>query len=187
MHIHFYGPYPLCSEEHDVLHSCEHASKGGVYLWAVPNEEHGFLITYIGETERSFYHRTKDHLIQALGGNYAVADPAPFDGDWHTVWRGLWRKGTRDKPPEFLANYEELVPKIKANLLAHRIFVAPFDCERRLRRRIEGALAAGVSDTSCHLMSGDIRYSSRKKDEEPVDVTITSDVLIAGLPSGLVV
>jgi hypothetical protein len=116
----------------------------------------------------------------------AGARPAPLDKKWHTVWRGLWRKGTRDKLPEFLANYETLAPKIKANLLAHRIFVAPFDCEQRLRRRIEGALAVAVGDTPFHLMAGDIRYNIRKKDEESVNVTITSDVMIGGLPSGLV-
>jgi hypothetical protein len=186
MKLHFYGPYPLCSTEHDVLDGCQYAGSGGIYVWVVPTENHGLLVDYIGETGKSFYERTKEHIIRSLGGDYEILEPSEMiRGKATVVWRGLWRRGTRDQLPQFLSRYETLAPIIKSYLLNHLIFVAPIDCEVRLRRRVEGALATAVSAATHHLVPEDIRYVTRRPNERPVDVTITCDHRIVGLPARL--
>ena len=96
--IHFHGPYPLCSAEHDVPAGCPHAGMAGLYLWTVPTTQHGLVVDYVGEASTSFYRRTKDHIIQTLGGNYLVLEPdAMLRGERDVVWAGLWRAGTRDQ------------------------------------------------------------------------------------------
>jgi hypothetical protein len=99
---------------------------------------------------------------------------------------GLWRKGTRDRIPKFLSRFEELAPAIKAGLMLRQLFVAPIDCERRLRRRVEGALAAEIAKTPHHLLADDIRYHLRGDNESPIGVEVTCDVAIAGLPCALI-
>jgi hypothetical protein len=144
-----------------------------------------YRVSYLGQTVRSFYNRNKEHLIQKLGGNYQICDPeAMINGRHEVVWNGMWRKGTRDKLPEFLAQYERLAPIIKRSILVTKLFVAPLKVERRICQRIEGALAVAIkSDAEASsLLPKDIRYILKKENEEPILVTIESEQLIEGLP-----
>ena len=181
----FYGPYTICSEENDVLHDCPYASDEGIYLWAVRMNSGSYRILYIGETSTSFYKRTKDHLIQTLGGNYLICDPeAMVFGRSEILWKGLWRKGTRNKLPEFLSRYESLAPKIKKFIFIQKLFVASIKIDRRLRKRIEGALAFAIREDAeaSSLLPNDIRYIRRRDDEDPVLVSISAERKIEGLP-----
>jgi hypothetical protein len=74
MHLHFCGPFSLCSETADALDDCEHQNSGGLYLWTVEQNTGNYKISYLGETARSFYSRTKEHITQTLGGNYRTID-----------------------------------------------------------------------------------------------------------------
>jgi hypothetical protein len=182
--IHFHGPYPLCSAERDVLAGCPHARVAGVYLWAVPTSEHGLVVDYVGETSTSFYGRTKEHVIQTLGGNYLVLDPdAMLRGKREVVWAGLWRAGTRDQLPAFFARLGDLAPIVRRYLLLHHVLVAPLAGDRRLRQRIEAAIATTVYESLPRLVADDIRYRGRRANEEPIGVTITADCAVRGLPS----
>jgi len=186
MQLHFHGPYPLCSETADLLHGCPHAKSAGIYLWVVPSESIGFVVDYVGETSTSFYSRTKEHLIQTLGGNYLILEAQDLLQRLSTVlWRGLWRRGTRDQMPQFLAQYESLAPKIKEYVLLHRVFVAPIQCEQKLRRRIEGAFASAFRSSTPNLLPDDVRYLSRPPSEQAVRVVVSADCTIAGLPEVL--
>ncbi len=181
----FHGPYTICTEENDVLHDCPYASDEGIYLWVVGLNSGSYRISYIGETGVSFYKRTKDHLIQTLGGNYLICDPeAMVHGRNEILWKGLWRKGTRDKLPEFLSRYESLAPKIKKSILIQDLFVAPVKIDRRLRQRIEGALAFAIREDAeaSSLLPNDIRYIRRRDDEESTLISIFSEEKIEGLP-----
>ena len=181
----FYGPYALCSEESDVLHDCPYASDEGIYLWVVRMSSGSYRVLYIGETGISFYKRTKEHLIQTLGGNYLICDPADMvRGRNNVIWKGLWRKGTRDKLPEFLSHYESMAPKIKKFILIQKLFVAPTKIDRRFRQRIEGALAFAIREDAeaSSLLPNDIRYIRRRDDEDPTLVSIFSKYKIEGLP-----
>ncbi|MEJ5357916.1 MAG: hypothetical protein WHT06_04515 [Desulfobacterales bacterium] len=184
--LHFEGPYPVCSDSADVLDGCPHSKESGIYLWAVQMPTGRYRITYIGETSASFYRRIKDHVIQTLGGNYRICDPTAMgNGIQRIVWDGLWRKGTRDKLPEFLRRYAELVPLIKESLKTEVVFLAVLECHRRLKRRIEGALAEAhrACPEKASLLPEDIRYFRRRADEVPVAVQVSAEKEIEGLPS----
>jgi hypothetical protein len=103
------------------------------------------------------------------------------------VWNGLWRKGTRERTAEFFRRYEELAPLVKRHLQCHSVFVAPFQADVRLRRRIEGALARYLRTLgeASSLLPADIRYVVRRDDECPIVVSIAADCAIEGLPSEL--
>lgn len=181
----FHGPYAICSEEKDVLYDCPYASDEGIYLWVVRMSSGFFRVSYIGETGTSFYKRTKDHLIQTLGGNYLICDPEDMvRGRNNVIWKGLWRKGTRNKLPEFLSNYASLAPKIKKSILIQKLFVSPFKVDRRLRQRIEGALAIALRENTeaSTFLPEDIRYIRRRENEIPTLVSIFSEQKIEGLP-----
>lgn len=145
---------------------------------------YGLVVDYIGETSTSFYQRTKEHVIQQLGGNYSILDPDALQrGVRSVVWAGLWRAGTRDQIPSFLARHDELSPITRRYLLAHRLLLAPLACDRRVRQRIEASIAVAVHASEPRLVASGVRYRGRRSDEEPIHVTITSDCEVRGLPS----
>ena len=181
--LHFYGPYDLCSEVNDILHDCPYTSDQGIYLWAVKMTTGNYRVSYIGETGVSFYKRMKEHLIQKLGGNYQICDPEAMKrGEHKVIWNGLWRKGTRDKMPEFFSQYESLAPTIKKCISTLKLFVAPIKLESHQRRVIEGALAEAIKsdEMASSLLPKDIRYYRSK--DTGVLVSCTSDKPIEGLP-----
>src|SRR6266704_6014224 len=72
MRLHFHGPFSVCSETDDVLANCPLRSGTGIYLWAVKQLTGVYRTSYLGETSESFYGRTKEYVVQTLGGNYRV-------------------------------------------------------------------------------------------------------------------
>jgi hypothetical protein len=185
VNLHFRGPFSICSETDDVLANCPFRNGRGIYLWAVELLTTRYRISYLGETSRSFYCRTKEHLIQTMGGNYRVIDPDQMSqGIQQIVWNGLWRRKTRDKLPDFLSNYESLAPLIKRYLFGQVIFVAPLECELRLQRRVEGALAQHLRSLpeASSLLPNDIRFVLRIATESAVTMSVSADADIEGLP-----
>jgi hypothetical protein len=186
--LNFLGPFDLCGEANGILDGCEERDASGIYLWAVKVNDN-YRVTYVGETGTSFYQRTKEHIIQTLGGNYRVCDVAEMQqGIQKVLWNGLWRIGTRDKLPEFLSRYEELAPLIKAYLKAQVIFVAVTECDHSLRKRIEGAIAFSLrsNNIASSLFPSDIRYQKRKSGEAPISVALRSKSEIEGLPDHII-
>jgi hypothetical protein len=106
------------------------------------------------------------------------------------VWLGLWRKDTKDKMPEFAERHLSLAPVIQEYLEAIELFLAPIEGNRRLRERIEGAIAHQIREQSApasSLLPPDIRYRSRMQSEVPVSLDIECDQVVLGLPSQMVV
>lgn len=185
LHLHFHGPFAPCSEISDIFDDCEYRDSTGLYLWAVELPTGCYRISYIGETGRSFYHRTKEHIIQTLGGNYRVIDADQMrQGVERIIWDGLWRGDAQKRLPEFLRRYETLAPLTKRYLFGQAIFLAPFRGETRLRRRIEVALAHHIRSKpdASGLLPGDIRYVVRKAAQSAVKIDISADRPIEGLP-----
>ena len=57
----------------------------------------------------SFYQCTKEYVINSLGGYYEICErQALLERIIKIQWLGLWRKGTRDKMPEFIRQLREL-------------------------------------------------------------------------------
>lgn len=183
--LEFFGPFKLCGTKAKLLFEQDMAQLPGVYLWTVPYQD-GFLINYVGETGASFSRRMKDHMIQCLGGHYRVLDAEHMlEGKKRILWNGVWRKGTRDLLPMFVdEKYIELAPRIRDYLRVLEIFIAPIETDRRTRRRIEGSIALslrGKAEPVGSFVSEDVRYYGRKKDETPIQVSITSSARLLGL------
>jgi len=185
----FEGPFGLIRNSEPFLFDQAKAKEPGIYLWTVPYCRGGYLVSYIGETSASFGQRLKDHLIQTVGGNYRICDPdSLMRGEPRVLWNGLWRKGTRDKFHEYIERFEELAPVIRKLLQIEVVFVAPFRSERRLRQRLEGAIAKHIrsqpSPVSAVLPS-DVRYYQRRIDETPITATVECHCQVLGLPQEL--
>jgi len=182
----FYGPYPLWSEERDILLDCPCAKQGGIYLWTVKTHDGQYRISYIGQTTRSFYDRTKEHLINQLGGLYNIYDAGDLrQGNLTVLWGGLWGRGRQDKLPEYQRQFLDLAPHVTASLKVQHLFVAPLDIEKRLLNRIEGAIASTIrecAEASSLLPSG-VRYRTRNNAEDPIKVLIEFLHPIQGLPA----
>lgn len=187
--LNFEGPFGLMRNSKSFLFDQAKAKEPGIYLWTVPYCRGGYLVSYIGETSASFGQRLKDHLVQTVGGNYRICDPDSLTrGEPEVLWNGLWRKGTRNKFHEYIERLEELAPVIRKLLQIEAIFVAPLQCETRLRQRIEGAIANFIRSQPAPVPSvlpSDIRYYQRKADEPPVTVTILCNSQVIGLPQEL--
>jgi hypothetical protein len=187
--LNFEGPFGLTKSLVPLLFDHPIAKESGLYLWTVPYFQGGYLVTYIGETCTSFGQRIKEHLIQLMGGNYRICDPDLIvKGKVEVLWNGLWRKGTRDKMPEYLERLEEFTPNLRKLLQIKVVFVAPFKTTRRLRQRLEGALAKHIKSQPAPVSSVlplDIRYYQRKADETPVTMAIKCHCHIHGLPKEL--
>ena len=184
--IEFFGPFILASVNTDVLNDCAFANKRGLYIWAVEMPNKTFRITYIGETQRSFYLRTKEHIVKQLGGYYRVCEPNKLkNGECDFIWDGLWGKDSKNRFPEFLSNYLLLAPKIKESLLAHSIFLAPLNVEADKQKRIESAIASEVrknSNESALFLSG-VKYDQPLMQKENFIVKIKSSRVLEGLPT----
>lgn len=189
INLNFEGPFGLAGDNDKILFQEPISKKCGIYLWATPYIEGGFLINYIGETGVSFWQRMKDHMIQTMGGNYRLCDPdALLKGEERILWNGLWRKGTRDKMVEYLDNLVKLAPAIQKTFQITNIFVAPFEAERRIRQRVEGALAVYIKEQpppASSLLPRDIRFYYRGNEESPISVSLRCSANIHGLPNQL--
>lgn len=185
LNLKVHGPFNILSETEDILKKCPFAKDKGIYLWAAKLHSGTYKATYIGETNRSFYHRTKEHLIQTLGGNYQVCDPEKLLNDEKEIlWNGLWRTGTRTLMPQFIKQYPELAPKIVSYLKTQVLFFIPFNLEKNCRRRIESALAQTVLNhpEASRLLARDIRYLKPKIYESSIAVNLIDHLKVEGLP-----
>ena len=185
LNLKVHGPFNILSETEDILKKCPFSKDQGIYLWAAKLHSGTYKATYIGETNRSFYHRTKEHLIQTLGGNYQVCDPEKLLNDEKEIlWNGLWRTGTRTLMPQFIKQYPKLAPKIVTYLKTQVLFVIPFSLEKTCRRRIESALAQAIIDhpEAYRLLARDIRYLKPKIYESTITVKLSNHSKIEGLP-----
>jgi len=184
--LEFNGPLGLVPGEHAYLFHDELAHAQGIYLWAVPYHLGGYLPLYIGETSASVGRRIEDHLIKTVGGYNRICDPdLLLRGEPRVLWNGLWRRGTRGRFPEYLGLVEQLLPAIRRELQMEVVFVAPLKIESRLRRRVEGALAAHIKAQpapASSIFPTDVRYYTRNASEAAVEVSVSCSSKIYGLP-----
>ena len=185
--LHFHGPYPLCSEESDALAECEFREQAGVYLWVAKQLTGSYRIEYIGET-KCFVKRIRGHINEVLCGNYRIPDSEKRrEGNQTLVWRGLLHPSMRGRSHEFIRDYQKVAPAIAKYLLTSELFFAPCECERRMRQRIEGALAKYLCSVplAATIFQADVRYQPRSAKEIPVVMSFTTNYEIEGLPSSL--
>jgi hypothetical protein len=159
----------------------------GLYLWTVPQLEAGEFVYYVGETGRSFGTRMEEHLKEHLAGFYHLYDPDLFQkGTKRMVWEGHWDVDRKRSVNEIVENYPTLCETIGRLTGLYRFFVASFDSEPRLRKRIEAAIALHLYSQEGIVGSFQdkgIRYTPRTSDEEPVRVKVVCPQPIVGMPT----
>jgi hypothetical protein len=184
----FNGPFALAACDAPLIFSDAISAESGIYLWTIPYVGGGFIVMYIGETQKSFAERMKEHAIQTLGGNYRISQPNRLrEGVDEVLWNGLWRAGTRDQLPAFIERTDLSEPS-RQMLRAVRVFVAPFDGDRRLRRRLEAALAQHIWSQpapASALLPRDIRFLRLAASEAATDVDVATDGHVLGFPARL--
>jgi hypothetical protein len=185
--LHFNGPLTFRSGDRCLFDS-PLRDESCVYLWTIRREYDGMhLIHYIGEASR-FAPRQRDHLIQVLGLNYGIFDPASARrGESKLLWPGLWRDKSAIGPTAALDQLAALAPAVVAYVDALTVFVAPMDMDRDVRRHVEGSIARSLRANhpeSAALYPSDNRTGTSRT-VSGYRLEITSDEPIAGLDSVL--
>ena len=184
------GPFRWYDKEGDGLFDLPVLKLSGIYIWTVPYRG-SYLANYVGETGLSFAKRFREHLQEYISGRYTVYDPYLYlQGKKELIWEGVgWKKDYEKHMERFLDRYFELFPEILRMIGTLEIFLIPFKGERRIRQRIESAIANHLYEQEGVIGSFQdkgVRYLPRREDETPVLVKIKSDIPILGFPEELI-
>ena len=187
--VEFVGPFswPGDGEIPSILEA-DVGDRSGVYLWTVPCGQQE-LIYYVGETGRGFSVRMAEHFEKHTSGAYHLYEPREFScGRKVALWHGMYGP---DKEPSLLAfirRLRELAPVIADLAEMYRFYVAPLECEKRMRERIEAALARYLYERpglAGEFQDKGILYRGRKSSEEPAQVLIRCNAHLIDLPKSL--
>ncbi len=104
------------------------------------------------------------------------------------LWPGRYDPEVKTTVSEFINAFGDLAEALVKLARMYRFYLAPLECEKRVRQRIEAALAV-------HLYRQDglvgeaqdkgIRYTVRRAEEAPIGVRFESDTVLLGLPDSL--
>ena len=189
INIEFFGPFSwTCRTDTESIFIADIAQKSGVYIWTIKHND-AELIYYVGETGRSFSIRMLEHFKEHMSGAYHLYQPDEFrHGGKVMVWPGRFDTERKTTIAEFLENYSILYQPIEELARLYRFFVAPLECERRLRERIEACLAKHLyaqEGVIGEFQDKGIKYHARLESETPMQVTLKSSVNLLGVPASL--
>jgi hypothetical protein len=158
----------------------------GIYLWTVPQRDGNHLVYYVGETGRAFAMRMEEHLKEHLSGFYHLYEPDAFQrGVKMMEWGGHWDADRKRSVDEIIENHSGLSGTIDRLMPIYRFFLASFDSEPRIRKRIEAAIAGHLYHQE-GIVGGfqdkGIVYQPRKEEEEPFTVRIECPPSVLGVP-----
>ena len=181
------GPFVVHSQDKENIFYHPLAKEKGIYVFAVPYKKDKYLASYVGETEATFLKRIKEHTINTLGGYNRIFNPeAMKKGKKELIWGGLWKATRQDCFSEFVERYIELAPTIYEFIKMFSVFLLPLKAEKRIRRRVESAIAHHLyqqPDPVGSFLDSDIRYINKlNKKETPFQVIISGDSQILGFP-----
>ena len=166
----------------------EAVKKSGIYLWTVQIGE-GELVYYVGETGRSFSQRMIDHFKEHMSGGYHLYEPDEFSrGRKVLLWPGRYGPDREPSLSVFIQRFQNLAPAIVDLAKLYRFYVAPLECEKRLRERVEAGLAKHLYEQPGMIgefQEQGIIYRPRKDTEEPVQALIQCKVNLIGVPESL--
>lgn len=185
----FFGPFSwVDSIDAPSLFYTERREEAGVYLWTVSLPE-GYLVYYVGETGRSFEERMVEHYKGHVSGMYTLNSPEDFSrGVKVPLWPGHYDRKNRKTVGECIAQSLVLADQIAALTRLYKFFLAPLTCERRLRRRVEAAIASALSNqvgVVGQFQEEDIHYEPMQRSEAPIRCTIESSAPLMGIPKHL--
>jgi hypothetical protein len=136
------GPFSFRADAENSVFVGGASAASGMYLWTVPTPK-GFLIQRIGGTEKPFWMRHHQHLEAFKDGAYPIHRAASLAaGRRDPVYPGLYGdKRSRDLlRSRFHNSWPKLRRELAGTLSLLAIFLAPLDCGRRVRQRIQTAL-----------------------------------------------
>lgn len=170
------------------IFEAEIGKRFGLYLWTVPLDA-GELVYYVGETGRSFAQRMLEHFKEHASGGYHIYEPQEFSrGRKVALWYGLYGPDREKSLLEFIHRYRQLAPAIADLTELYRFYVAPLQCEKRVRERIEAALAKHLYEQPGmvgEFQDRGIMYRGRNSAEEAVQVSVQCTAHLIGVPEVL--
>lgn len=187
LHVRFRGPFSWAGNNSaPCIFTAALGKLAGVYLWTIQSED-GELIYYVGETGRKFSIRMLEHFKEHMSGGYHLYEPTEFaKGNKVLLWPGRYDPARRTTVGEFLQEFECLTASIRELARLYRFWLAPLECERRLRERVEAALAEHLYAQPGKIggfQDRGIRYRGRKEGEDAVRVVLQAETTLLGLPN----
>ena len=187
--ITFEGPFSWSGfEEAPCILDVPEGQEAGVYLWTVPQDDHE-LICYVGQTGRAFGKRMVEHYKEHASGFYHLNSVPEFQrGVRVALWPGLWDSNNRATVPDCIRFAIQNAPLVQRLAMTYRFYLGPVDGSRRLRERIEGAIATALYSSPPPIGTFQelgIRYRPRKPTEEPLSCDISAPKSLLGLPTHL--
>lgn len=184
----FSGPFAWMDapDAPSVFHAIP-AQTPGIYLWTV-NRGDGHLVAYVGESGRCICTRLAEHYMEHAAGRYSLHDPVRYRlGEKHEIWPGHYGKDGRDLGDCVRASIQ-LAAQITELARQVRFFVAPIECETRIRRRLEAAIVdalfavPGVVGT---FQDRGVRYQRRRSGETVIKASLNTPdgQVVLGLPT----
>jgi len=185
--VHFIGPYSWYGQD-GIPSIFSSEMKNGVYLWSVPYQD-GQLVYYVGVSGRKFSVRMMEHFREHMSGSYHLNEPqALVQGKKVMLWPGRYDPDKKVTVDDFIDAFPNLAPVIYELAKRYRFWLAPINGDRRLRERIEAALAMHLYDQPGII--GDfqekgVRYLPRRQNENLIKSVFEADAKIYGLPDFL--
>ena len=185
--VRFQGPFSWCNGDRCIFTSSL-GKQAGVYLWTVEYYQGGDLVYYVGETGRRFSERMLEHFREHMSGGYQLCEPTEFRrGKKVVLWPGRYNPEWRTTVGEFLERFSALAEPIEELTKIYRFWLAPLEVERRLRERIEAAIAEHLYAQPGVVgeFQEKIRYRGRREGEKAIEVACQAEGKILGLPEVL--
>jgi hypothetical protein len=183
--LHFDGPFSWQTDcEVACIFSSEAGKNKGIYLWTLQIPE-GRVVSYVGETGRSFASRHREHLREHMAGFYHLFDVDSLArGEKRLVWNGMYGKRTRESLQSLFLRWSDLAPVIEKHTRLFQFFLAEYEGESDVRREIERELASCLARSERNFQDSGVWYLGAAAPIEQADIRITSALPIIGLPSG---
>ena len=185
--LHFQGPLTFTPGVRSLFHSPLQNAEC-VYLWTIQSDvDNRFYIHYIGEAT-SFARRQREHLIQVLGLNYGIFDPAEARNGVQTrLSQGLWRDRSPEGPGRLLEKYSQMTSDVLRYFETLNVFAAVTSVDRWTRKHIEGSIGWNLRNNhkSEKMLYPDDNRVGTMAAKVAHQLCISSDVPIAGLDSVL--
>lgn len=187
--VDFFGPFSwLGHEGTKSIFDVPEGKLSGVYLWTIKLED-GELVYYVGETNRPFSQRMKEHFEEHLAGFYHINSPVEFrEGERKPIWNGMYLRHKTPSISELAKIYPTLTGPIMDLANTYRFFIASVKAERRTLERIESSLAKHLYHQPGRIgefQERDLNYRSRLPSERSEIALFSSSSKILGLPNSL--
>ncbi|MDD3827861.1 MAG: hypothetical protein PHY79_17995 [Anaerolineae bacterium] len=130
-----------------------------------------------------------EHFREHMSGGYHLYESEAFrQGRKDLLWPGRFGPTGERSLNRFLNCFLELAPAIASLAEIYHFYLAPLNCERRLRERIEAALANCLYEQPGlvgEFQDSGINYRPRWKNEDPILVQVRCCNTLLGVPESL--